>query len=54
MQLLLTIYVVIVPIIVAENKIMLEESFFGLLVYDIVFMIDRFFELFVGFVNKEG
>jgi hypothetical protein len=31
-----------------------KSQFHGLLTYDIVFMLDRLLDLFIGFMNKEG
>jgi len=54
MQMLLVIYVMNLPIIIAENSLMARPQFFSLMIYDIVFMMDRILDLFVGFINKEG
>lgn len=51
---LLCLYVLVLPIMIAESSSLPRTSFFGLLLYDIVFLIDRVLDLFVGFINKEG
>ena len=44
----------LLPIDVAENYILTQNKFYGLLVFDFCFMMDRILDLFIGYTNKDG
>jgi hypothetical protein len=53
-QLIFVIYIFIAPVLIVENKILAYKSMQNLLVFDIMFMADRFADLFVGYYNPNG
>ena len=48
------IYMVLLPLFVSFNSILDDENFYGLFVFDIVFILDRCMDLFVGYYQEDG
>ena len=53
LQVMTIIYVFILPLFVSFDRILGKSNLQLLLMFDIIFMSDRFADLFVGFINKE-
>ena len=48
------IYMVLLPLFVSFNGILDDENFYGLFVFDIIFILDRCMDLFVGYYQEDG
>jgi hypothetical protein len=48
------LYIIIFPAICVQNVVMAEENIKLLLLFDVLFMIDRFLDLFQGYYNPNG
>ena len=48
------IYSIYLPLVVSFDIKLQNESYNTLFVFDLIFIFDRFSDLFVGFVNKKG
>ena len=48
------IYVMIIPLVVSFNPILDTKSLHVLLIFDIVFLMDRILDLFVGYLKPDG
>lgn len=53
-QVVFVIYIFLAPILIVENKTLSANSMRVLLVFDVLFMIDRFADLFVGYYCPNG
>ena len=51
---LLILYVFFLPICVSYSKILDKQNLNALFIFDVMFMISRFLDLFIGFSNKDG
>ena len=54
LQAMTILYVFVLPLIVSFDRLLTPGHISMLLTFDTIFMIDRFADLFVGFINKEG
>jgi hypothetical protein len=48
------IYIVLTPILISKSVMMSKSDQAILLIFDIVFMLDRVLDLFVGFKKQDG
>ena len=48
------IYMVLLPLNVSYSSILDDEAFYSLFVFDIVFIMDRCMDLFVGYYQEDG
>lgn len=48
------IYMVLLPLFVSFNGLLDDENFYGLFVFDIIFILDRCMDLFVGYYQEDG
>ena len=53
-QIIFVIWIITTPIMVSQRTILSPNDWQILLVFDIVFMLDRFLDLFVGYYNPNG
>lgn len=48
------IYMCLLPLFVSYNSIMKNEDLFSLFIFDVIFIFDRFLDLFVGYYQEDG
>ena len=51
---LFIIYSIYLPMVIAEAEFLSDEHYRNLVLFDIIFILDRFSDLFVVFINKQG
>ena len=52
--LIFIIYMVLFPLYVSFDKQLSDDNFFRLVMFDMVFIFDRFLDLFVGYYKEDG
>ena len=48
------IYIVILPLFISFNHTLTDSDFYSMLMFDLVFIFDRFLDLFVGYYKEDG
>ena len=50
--LLFILYSIYLPMVIAEATVLSDEHYRNLVLFDVIFVLDRFSDLFVCFINK--
>jgi hypothetical protein len=53
-QIIFVVWIIITPIMLSKEVRLSNESLRVLIYFDIIFMLDRFMDLFVGYFNPNG
>lgn len=53
-QIIFVLWIIITPIMVSRSIILSNDSLRVLIYFDLIFMFDRFMDLFVGYFNPNG
>jgi hypothetical protein len=54
MQLVFILWIFVTPILVSQHDVIIERNFRYMLVFDCIFMVDRFLDLFISFYTPAG